>query len=536
MAAPSPVRVKLLFDYPPPAIPESCMFWLLLDAKRCRVVTDLASIIRHKYMDGQGGGISLYVEDCLLPPGESILVIRDNDSIRVKWDGAAIERNQEAETCNDGAQNKSKKRHWKKSEDECDSGHKRKKQKSSSTQVDLKSGKDGGIRDKRKPSPPMECNASDPEELRESGRKTHKGKRTKKKSEAPIENPPDKHSRKCPPQASNKALKLSWKRQTSSSDSSDTSSCSDQPTPTTQQKPQSSAKRQNQAATRESVTHSVSPKAVNGISSTKNKKADAPISSSDMDTAVGGNETLICPVPPEDLSTHIQQHSQSPTSDSAESIELVIKKSNASLSSLTDNRVAGVSDKLSPNVSGRGRGRGEDFSWRGQRGRWFRGQGNNSNRGRGRGDSSNVFYKYNTEKEKQQQLEESATNVSIIIQNPQETMKRDYSSLPLLAAAPQVGKLIAFKLLEVSENYTPEVSEYKEGKILSFDPVTKQIEMEIISQQTMRKPGKFDVVYQSEDGEDIVEYAVPQESKVMLNWNTLIEPRLLMEKESQVQC
>ncbi|KAE8577498.1 hypothetical protein XENTR_v10004591 [Xenopus tropicalis] len=500
MAAPSCVRVKLLFDYPPPALPESSMLWLLLDVKRCRAVTDLASIIRQRYMGGRGGGLSLYVEDCLLPPGESILLIRDNDSIRVKWDGADTDGSREAEPCTDGAQNQVRKRHWQKSEDECASGRKAKKARRSCTPI-TPAGPEPGIREKKarrsctpitpagpEPGPRDKGSTSGSEELLEGEKKMRRGKKAKKKPKALVETPPAKRSRKRPQQT------INTQRHTPSNDSSGTTSCSDQPPPPAQHKPPSSAKGQRQASARGSV--SVPPRAVNGISPGKGKKPEPPISSSDTDTALGvpGIDTSVCPAPLQAPPSPIQQHSPPP--------ERVLTKPSVSLP-----------------VCGRGMGRGRgDFSWNGQRGHWFRGRGdNNSNRGRGRGDSSQFFYKYSADTEKQQQLQEPATNVSMVIQNPRET--KDYSLLPLLAAAPQVGKVIAFK----------------EGKILRFDPATQQIEMEIISQQTRRKPGKFDIVYQTEDGEETVEYAVPQESTVMLNWNTLIEPRLLMESESQAQ-
>ncbi|XP_077591363.1 coilin isoform X2 [Stigmatopora nigra] len=65
--------------------------------------------------------------------------------------------------------------------------------------------------------------------------------------------------------------------------------------------------------------------------------------------------------------------------------------------------------------------------------------------------------------------------------NQAERDLQDYSAMPLLAAPPQVGQKIAFKQLELTENYTPEVSSYKEAIIVSFDSITKQIELELLS-------------------------------------------------------
>ncbi|PKU32999.1 hypothetical protein llap_16699 [Limosa lapponica baueri] len=179
---------------------------------------------------------------------------------------------------------------------------------------------------------------------------------------------------------------------------------------------------------------------------------------------------------------------------------------------------------------GRGRGTGEDNFWRGPRGRGYHGM--MRGQGRGRGANPGFFYNYSSEGQKQRQLNEAATNASILVQNPVEVPKRDYSVLPLLAAPPQVGERIAFKRLELTENYSPEVSDYKEGKIISWNADKKQIELEILStsaRQFAKEPGKFDLVYQSADGAELIEYAVPQDTKITESWDALIEPRLIVE-------
>uniref|UniRef100_A0A8C9UGE5 Coilin n=1 Tax=Serinus canaria TaxID=9135 RepID=A0A8C9UGE5_SERCA len=166
---------------------------------------------------------------------------------------------------------------------------------------------------------------------------------------------------------------------------------------------------------------------------------------------------------------------------------------------------------------GRGRGTGEDNFWRGPRGRGFRGM----MRGHGRGANPGFFYNYSSEGQKQRQLNEAATNTSVLVQNPVEVPKRDYSVLPLLAAPPQVGERIAFKRLELTENYSPEISDYK---VLVFFPP-------FIHSQNYdgEEPGKFDLVYQSADGVELIEYAVPQDTKITESWDALIEPRLIVE-------
>lgn len=82
MAASETVRLRLQFDYPPPATPHCMDFWLLVDLNRCRVVTDLISLIRQRFGFSSGAPLALYLEGALLPHGESGRLVRDNDCLR----------------------------------------------------------------------------------------------------------------------------------------------------------------------------------------------------------------------------------------------------------------------------------------------------------------------------------------------------------------------------------------------------------------------------------------------------------------------
>lgn len=76
------IRLRLHFDYPPPAAVDCRMCWLLVDLNASRVVADLESVIREKFDFSRGSILSLFIEDCYLPHTESIYVVRDNDSVR----------------------------------------------------------------------------------------------------------------------------------------------------------------------------------------------------------------------------------------------------------------------------------------------------------------------------------------------------------------------------------------------------------------------------------------------------------------------
>lgn len=112
-------------------------------------------------------------------------------------------------------------------------------------------------------------------------------------------------------------------------------------------------------------------------------------------------------------------------SDSSESDTCTVKKPKTS----TAQSLVGNGSKLPNDTSGpshsnpaRGRGRGENVFWRGPRVRGCRGMVRG--RGRGRGEGSNFFYNYNGDHQKHQQLNEVATNTSVIIQVSKNKLQR----------------------------------------------------------------------------------------------------------------
>lgn len=79
---PNSIRVRLHFDYPPPAVVDCRMCWLLVDLNACRVVADLESTIREKFEFSRRSILKLFIDDCYLPHTEGIDVVRDNDNVR----------------------------------------------------------------------------------------------------------------------------------------------------------------------------------------------------------------------------------------------------------------------------------------------------------------------------------------------------------------------------------------------------------------------------------------------------------------------
>ncbi|XP_053938930.1 coilin isoform X2 [Cuculus canorus] len=588
MAAPGggPVRLRLHFDYPPPGSPGCALCWLLLEPSQVRLVTDLISLIRHRFGFSRRARLSLYLEGALLPPTESARLVRDNDSLRVKLEEIVAEDYEEIEDGFSRAPKEDKKKRRQKQEELSeneDDGHKREKKKNKHTEysscreessVDIQDSQKRYIKRKRKEevsgkSRLTEGKEESPADQMKKLRKTEKQLTTKKKDEKQAKAAAAKMGLKQANEnislsSGKKITTQSGKTKVGSSRSSSTSSDSDNNDLNVKQNKSSHKpvvatfpKDKSQAATNSGVKTVASNK-VTVKSNTENsaktaisknaKKSQSSSSDSDSSTedekvATAQDRTVKEKSLPNNAAAVKNSTTKAPKaktssseSDSSDSETLVIKKSTANtglINSIGRNCTKQLpTSTRGPTASpgrGRGRGTGENNFWRSW-GRGFRGM--MRGQGHGRGANPGFFYNYSSEGQKQRQLNETATNSSVLVQNPAEVPKRDYSVLPLLAAPPQVGERIAFKRLELTENYSPEVSDYKEGKIISWNADKKQIELEILSSpagQIAKEPGKFDLVYQSADGAELIEYAVPQDTRITENWDALIEPRLIVE-------
>ncbi|KAM8797034.1 coilin [Eudromia elegans] len=542
------LRLRLLFDYPPPGSPGCALCWLLLEPAQVRRVTDLLSLIRQRFGFSRRARLSLFLDGALLPPAESARLVRDNDSLRVKLDEVASEES------GDESGRRRRKRsdaHEAAASDE-ESPKKRKKKKRR---------EESGA--KERPAAGEEQSAagrlpSATRAAREQASRRPRGKHAAAGAKAAAQR--ERHG--LPPSPGKGDAKRTAARNDAAADSesSSTSSSSDSSEGNAKHEkcsPKAVAtlpRKAAQVAANSSVKTGVSGKATvkakaahsaKTAVSKKSNKSQSSSSSSDSSAEDGkaattqNSATKKKPLPnnaaPVKTSTPKAPNTKtsSSDSDSSDSETLVTKKpkanagpSNSIVRNGDKQSPAGVQGALPSPVLGRGRGTGDGNFWKGSRGRGFQG----ATRGRGRGENQGFFYNYNSEGQKQRQLNEAVTNTSVLVQNPVEVPKRNYSALPLLAAPPQVGERIAFKRLELTDNYSPEVSDYKEGKIISWNADKKQIELEILSSPAVAKePGKFDLVYQSADGAELIEYAVSQDTKITESWDALIEPRLIVE-------
>ncbi|XP_064819025.1 LOW QUALITY PROTEIN: coilin-like [Oncorhynchus masou masou] len=416
------IRVRLYFDYPPPSVSDCRMCWVLVDLNKCRVVADIASVIREKFDFSRRSILSLFIEECYLPHTESIYVVRDNDTIRVKVDTLTLSNGSQSNT----SVVKSKKRRRDAEEEEeptrnrvSEEWKKKKKRKKESQEAD--------------------SNQAAVEERR----KEDKQKKKKKK----------------------KDKKVVTKTTASSTGPSPTSSTGPSPTSST----------------------GPSPTVVKADKNPKKAPAATAVS-------VNGKATAKTP--------NGETDDSSDSSESSEEEEAPVKNPCRNYPPNHTLLTLHPLSHLKPPLGG---------------------------------DNAGFYFNYEGGQRQQtpqppSYQKDSLINSSVVFQNPSESVpKRDYSEMPLLAAPPQDGQKIAFKLLELTENYTPEVSEYKEGKIIHFDHSTKQIELELLSAyQAPGEPGKFDLVYQNADGSESVEYAVSRGSRVTERWDSLLEPRLVV--------
>ncbi|XP_061701646.1 coilin isoform X2 [Syngnathoides biaculeatus] len=441
------IRVRLHFDYPPPAVVDCRMCWLLVDLNTCRIVSDLESTIREKFEFSRRSIISLFIEDCYLLHTESIYVVRDNDCLRVKVDfvshlnGDSCPPNKPSENCK-----KRQRRNKPENSDE------------NSTCVEQ-------METKRKKKEILQFDAPKTPGVETNNLKNILSKKKKQKEKGNGLTPSYKPTfSTLQDQTDHPRSKIQDIHQTKSQNTTTSDYCRVQ-----DEVP-------NKTGTK---TDSSKPAKVPHPSKEPPRTSPAKICSSPSSSNKGSSNvnTAVDPWPKNndvpDVKLRLNHKSCSKLSNYAQK-----KHSSVSVFPLDQIKMSQESCDI--------------YS----------------------GDKAGVVNLQPTHEE---------------LNNGAQNAPQDYTDMPLLAAPPQVGQKIAFKLLELTENYTPEVSEYKEGMIVSFDPVTRQIELQLLSaSQALCEPGKFDLVYKNPDGTEIVEYAVSRGCSVTEQWDSLLEPRLII--------
>ncbi|KAL8593317.1 hypothetical protein ACOMHN_009970 [Nucella lapillus] len=101
------------------------------------------------------------------------------------------------------------------------------------------------------------------------------------------------------------------------------------------------------------------------------------------------------------------------------------------------------------------------------------------------------------------------------------TPVREYSLFADLRTSPKVGDLIAYKVLEMGEDYTPGISDYKEAEVWAYDASTQNVTVKLTQRRPQKKAvGKFDLPDES-----------PEEIEVTLELSSMFEPKLISSQE-----
>lgn len=81
------VRVRLQLDAVAATMSAARKCWLLVNTSQSQVIADLVHIISHRFQ--VASNCSLYLDDYWLPPGESTMILKDDDIIRYLfiWSG-----------------------------------------------------------------------------------------------------------------------------------------------------------------------------------------------------------------------------------------------------------------------------------------------------------------------------------------------------------------------------------------------------------------------------------------------------------------
>jgi coilin len=113
------------------------------------------------------------------------------------------------------------------------------------------------------------------------------------------------------------------------------------------------------------------------------------------------------------------------------------------------------------------------------------------------------------------------------------TSSRDYSGLPALLGAPRIGDTIAFKVLELSTNCTPEISDYKEAEVVEYDVSNSSVTLRYYGhaqqgdtlQQGSQRSALLRGVLTEEDEEE--EKDRSHDNHVTLSLGSLLQPKLI---------
>lgn len=140
----------------------------------------------------------------------------------------------------------------------------------------------------------------------------------------------------------------------------------------------------------------------------------------------------------------------------------------------------------------------------------------------------------------------SSSSISDNIKSPKNSRKsplRDlvnYDEYQSLLGSPRLNDKIAFQILEISSNFTPEISAYKTGTVIELNETTNEITLEMNNKynHVLKKPSKFTVILDETDKEELHdEEPIKQETDNILkvDWRNLMNLKLCPTEQQLIK-
>ncbi|KAI8487351.1 hypothetical protein Bbelb_348200 [Branchiostoma belcheri] len=480
-------RVRLRFDQPPPLLFGSGPgAWLLVDMDSCRLVADLEFLIKRRFGMSRRRRLHLWLDGFLLPPTEKIAVVRDGDIIR--------------------RQKKRKVQTSEEEEDEPAPAKLRIQNKDTKRKKQKFNGSDSGVSTSSSAVPvPAKVASTKAKEVQ----KTQTKKREIQTSKGSAINGGKQSSTKTVKLATTKSRGKA-KDSSSSSSSEDTSSSSEDTDSDSSSSDSSSTSSDTSKEVKPRSSLNVNTKTCNrpGLVSKPQQRKNKPDSSSDTGTS----------------------SSDSSSSDT---------DGDVSVNKQTQSRQAavGIPEQRHSNPI-----EWEDVLLQCRKGFLYRDsrlslelENNNqlqavtSIKGRATGSPSKGHIVFDTDSESDSGSSGTGGERTVFqirrCPPPVPHLYLRTMAFPPLHGPPRVGDRIAYKILEMSANYCPEISSYKEAVVTGYDPSSGDLQLDMVYDITaymrQNQPGRFEMDVDLEEQED------KTDNKVTVAVSALVEPKLV---------
>ena len=77
-------RIRIRLGFPAPGVSFNRKVWMLVDLGQCKSMSDISYLIKKRYkLSTPSSSLALFLDGYLLPPDESVHIIKDNDIVDV---------------------------------------------------------------------------------------------------------------------------------------------------------------------------------------------------------------------------------------------------------------------------------------------------------------------------------------------------------------------------------------------------------------------------------------------------------------------